>query len=478
MMSSPLTPPDLDNRRQNLVGKSKSYLSTRLFSARQIIFLTLLFGIVIVVAQRSLRYVCTRWLEFDCPFYWPISVFGLRLPTLRDLIVAGLVLITFFLTMKYLEAKKFNLGVVITLGALLIAGTNLIQGLDVGFYAPIAGDSRSATLIPNTPDGQEYYHDALRVSDPLTFFGRYNEIQTTLHQHAHTHPPGAVLTLYFLAKLFREPPYIALVITLIATAATVLFFYRLVRTETGSKTARFMSFLIVLVPAIQVYYLATLDALITAVLTATLYLFCFSAGYRGVIGAAVTLTASFLLTFVSLFILPVLVGFELILKRSIKRSLLVIGGVVIVHVLFYLVAGYNAALTFLTASRHENPSGFMLFADPSDYFFTRVENVAEVAVFFGPFLLVLFIRGLRDFQFKPLAVLTGLGCLTLLLMYVIGAWRTGETARACAFIYPYLLFPVGSYLDRVQTGASQRLQLATLVFVQSVLMQTFGWYYW
>ena len=63
-------------------------------------------------------------------------------------------------------------------------------------------------------------------------------------------------------------------------------------------------------------------------------------------------------------------------------------------------------------------------------------------------------------------------------MYIAGAWRTGETARACSYIYPYLLFPVGIFLEDSKAGVSERLHLASLVFIQSVGMQTFGNYYW
>jgi hypothetical protein len=265
---------------------------------------------------------------------------------------------------------------------------------------------------------------------------------------------------------------------LAATGLTAFFFYRLIRTETIPETAGYMTFLLLLLPAVQIYYLATLDALITGLLMATLYLFCFCERRLARPIAILTLSASFLLTFVSVFILPVLVCFELIVKRDLKRSVAVIGGAAVIHCLLYFFTGYNAFHAFHAASLYENPSGFMLFVNPVNYFFTRIEDVAEILLFFGPFLFVLFVRGVKNFNFTPLNVLTILGCLTLLAMFATGAWRTGETARACAFIYPFLLFPIGRYLDLQKTSASMRLQLAALVFGQKIAMQTFGEYHW
>ena len=400
------------------------------------------------------------------------------MPSIRDLVVALIVSSLFFLFIRILEVKRFDLKLVILSGVLLISGLTLTQGIEVGFYAPVAGDAQTGVLFPYSLDGQEYYHDSLTITDPLDFLGHYNQIQPTLHRHAHTHPPGAVLTLYFLQKLLRDPAVIALVIMLLATTSTVYFFYRLLLTAIDGETAGYMAFLFVLLPAVQIYYLATIDALIAGLLTGTLYFFCFGAGRKSVAGAIVLLSASFLLTFVSLFILPVLVGFDLIVKRSLKRSVLVVGAVAAFHVLLYLVTGYNAVQSIRTASLFENPHGFMLFVDPANYFFTRIEDVSEIMFFFGPFALILFFRGLKDFRQRPLIVLTGLACTTILTMFVTGAFRTGETARACLFLYPYLLFPVAYYLKESDWGVAQRLQLASLIFVQAVGMQVFGNYLW
>src|SRR5437764_144201 len=82
-------------------------------------------------------------------------------------------------------------------------------------------------LVAHSIEGQEYFHDALAVTDPVDFLRRYNELQPTLHRHAHTHPPGAVLTLYFLEKIFGDAAIVALAVMLLALIPTVYFFYRL-----------------------------------------------------------------------------------------------------------------------------------------------------------------------------------------------------------------------------------------------------------
>jgi hypothetical protein len=111
---------------------------------------------------------------------------------------------------------------------------------------------------------------------------------------------------------------------------------------------------------------------------------------------------------------------------------------------------------------------------------TRLEGIFEIALFFGPFLGILFWRGLRQqaqcsLSFRDLVMLA---LFTLLLMFLAGFFRTGETARICLFIYPYLLLPVAGYFKEIGITLPEKRQIAALVFAQTVLMQLSGLYYW
>ncbi len=79
---------------------------------------------------------------------------------------------------------------------------------------------------------------------------------------------------------------------------------------------------------------------------------------------------------------------------------------------------------------------------------------------------------------SDLSALSFLGCLTLIAMFLSGAYRTGETARACLFIFPFLLFPIALYLDQSKPPAREKNQLAALVFSHAVIMQAAAFYFW
>lgn len=71
--------------------------------------------------------------------------------------------------------------------------------------------------------------------------------------------------------------------------------------------------------------------------------------------------------------------------------------------------------------------------------------------FFGPFLLILLWRGLKILREEKLVLLllSLIGIIILLLMFLAGTYETGETARGCLYIYPFLIFPVGFYLKSI-----------------------------
>ncbi|MBK9213993.1 MAG: hypothetical protein IPM59_00065 [Chloracidobacterium sp.] len=71
-------------------------LSSKLFTWRQVAGIGAIFLAITVAIQRSLRYVCTDLIAFDCSYYWPISIMNIRMPTMRDVVVAAAVAAVFF----------------------------------------------------------------------------------------------------------------------------------------------------------------------------------------------------------------------------------------------------------------------------------------------------------------------------------------------------------------------------------------------
>ncbi len=434
--------------------------------------------VAVVVAAwcvaRIVQGVLGWWaVEVDSPRHWPLSIFSLKIPGVRAPLAGlwssaavGLLFSVMAWKSRSIAAGRFR---VILAGFLLVMGTNLIHGPQYGLVRPHQG-------------GEQYYEDAVRVSSAGQLLREFGQLQPRLGVHARSHPPGAVLFFYALIHTVGHGAAVSMVIAALAVGFSGAFLYGVLSRDFDRDTCGYVTLLFLLIPAVQIYYCATLDAVIASCFLGVLLSIRHRSAPLGIGGAVVSLFCASFLTFAACFLVPVVVGYEIITRRSVRRSAVVLVGVGVLYTAMYLFCGFDYVDSFRTASALENPGGFLLFAEPASYVMTRLEDVANIAWFFGPFLLVLFVRGVqvmwRTAACRDLLALTVLGIATLLAMFLSGAFRTGETARACLFIYPYLIFPVAAYLEQRGRYDDDRRLLLSLVFGQSLAMQTLGGYFW
>ncbi|OQY44844.1 MAG: hypothetical protein B6242_11750 [Anaerolineaceae bacterium 4572_78] len=476
--------------------------SNQLFAPRQFFRLGGYFIVAIVFLNNIFKEFCMGILALsDCPRYWPISEFELHAPRLSQILVAICVSLFFSVSIFYLAKIRYRLPDVILIGFILIMGSNLTQGWIHGFITP-------------TADWRQYYAEAIRIKSAMPFLIDFEMIQPELGTHGATHPPGATLLYYFLYKLFGRPEFISLAILIIALPLSSFFFYKIISVEFPPHLSGYLTLLFILLPSVQIYYLATIDALITCFLLGTLYFFLHPKFSVSVIGGIICLFFASFMTFGFLFMIPIIVGFDIIhaFSSSLKgsesphpnpfplkgrgkgwgppRSAIIMIGLVLIYLWLYFTFDFNYLNSFFMASSIENPDGFRLFTEPINYVLTRIEGIFEIILFFGPFLGILAIRGMLSmrklnstfFSAKDKSSVLFLTCLaiaTLLAMFATGAYRTGETARVCMFMYPFLLFPVASYLNSLEIfGRKEQIILASSIFAQTIIMQLMGNYIW
>jgi hypothetical protein len=162
----------------------------------------------------------------------------------------------------------------------------------------------------------------------------------------------------------------------------------------------------------------------------------------------------------------------------VARSLMVFGAAALLLWSLWLTTGFDWLESFRRASAIENEKGFLLLANPRGYLWYRLGAVAEILVFFTPFMAVLAYRGLGKLrrEHADAFALTWLGPAVLGLMLLAGMLKIGEAARVCIFIVPYLMLPAyRTWDDLDRTG---RLRTLGLVLGWSTLMQLFGFYHW
>ncbi len=457
-----------------------------LFTIRRIVAIAIVFAGVFLLANGLSKCVDSLCAPADkIPSKWPMSLVQTRLATqfpdrvhgpAIDLAAAAVVLILFFVCIRWLLRRDtINVAAVVLIGLLLTLCTNSIHGPWYGLVYPHQGGTQSDNAT------HQYYHDAVKVTSAGEFLREFQTKQPELGCHGRTHPPGAVLLFHALIVAVGHGAAISVVIAAVSVGLSGVFMYRLLRYDFDPDTSGHVTLLFLLVPSVQIYYCASLDAIVASCFLGVAVFLRHGDPLRSIAGVIVWLFCASLLTFAACFLGPVVVGFEIITRRTVHRSAAVFLGVAVLYAAMWLLWGFDYWAAFRTAAALENPGGFLLLADPISYVMTRLENVGDILVFFGPFLAVLFALAMRSVSRKDcpeLMTLTLLGLLTLAAMFLSGAMRTGETARACLFIYPYLMLPVAAYLDRPGRLEAARRLLPWLVFGQTVAMQTVAGYYW
>lgn len=443
----------------------------------RIIILGLGFVLALWIAHVFALKVCNGLSLEDCPPYWPISVMTLRAPprlyypNMYHALIGLATVLLFIVSLFILTRHKYHWLLVILFGFVIILGSNLTHGWQYGIQRPIDGLGKRTN---------QYFHDAGRIEDPEEFFINYTSHQLELQNHSRSHPPGAILGVYLLKQTVGEPAAIAIVIGLIATIITGVSIYSLLRMEFSQPLSGYLTFLVLILPATQIYYIASLDALITSfVLAFYALVFARKGAFYAVLGGLM-LTLLSMTTFAFLFVIPPALGYWFYSGR--KNHTLLGSFVVfaILHILIRTVSGFSYVESFQIASTFENPDGYRLIAEPANFMLTRLEGLFELILFAGPYFLIVMIIGLRsrDRQYQTSSI-SIIAIATLIIMMLAGVYRTGETARAVLVLYPLSVFPIGIALSKFSSWSSNQARFILIaLFAQGIAMQFIGDYFW
>lgn len=373
----------------------------------------------------------------------------------------------------YRTGLPFGVGFLLVLWLALKLRLTAIRVWALGLALIVLGNLTQGTyalglIKPLLHEGKQYANEALRVgADWRMWLDRFTDTQRLLLSHTRSHPPFPVLLSYFPMR-YGSVHVLSWLFILLASGVIPLV-NRVLRTVgVQSDRALQLSLLFAVIPAVNIYGAASLDAVVLA--TSTLFLLGlvkliheerWTWGAFALFATGILTTSA--LTFSGLFLFGVAACW---VRRRRVRSALV--STVVIGLVCYLVLrfgfGYDHLVAFLQASAIENPDGFRLISWPAHYWLTRVECVGEIAAFLSIPVLLALKRGLDRLT------LTGFGVLALMLL--TGAYRTGETGRVCMFIYPYI------FLSLKHIGPVSTRWLILGAGLQSIAMQVFFDWFW
>ncbi|GAA0467248.1 hypothetical protein MUK72_04250 [Halococcus dombrowskii] len=474
-------------------GTDSTRHSAGLFSLRRVLAIGWVTLTTVVFCNVLIKFVDRQLLGANTriPKFWPFSKFTLRIERipLPDAPILAVVAIAVFLvaTVYLLRTDRNSVVPVIVAGIALLVLTTLTHGVGPGLLRPLSAPGSYERAAIGIADPGGYYEAAVTVVDPVRFLETFEQQQLSLPLHARTHPPGAVFTFYLFEVLLPSSLAVSLAVGTLSLALAALLLFRLLETYYPRDVAQFTTFLFVLLPAAQIYALTTLDIVITVAMLGAIYCFTRESRLLAALGTLACVFVASTQTFVFVFVLPVLAAFAAIRPAKRRPFVVVLIGLLGTYTLLAVVFDFNYLDSFAAASQQQNPGGFLLFAEPLRYLYTRIEDVAEIALFFTPYLGLLAIagtrvlwrgaRGLSTYDREPL-VLFGAAVVSILGLFAGGVYHTGETARGVLFLYPFLLLPVAAALRATNASRARRALLAAAVFGQALLMQLIGDYWW
>ncbi len=108
--------------------------------------------------------------------------------------------------------------------------------------------------------GTDYIGAVAKVDSPQAFLSDYPRLMPELPMHCQTHPPGGVLFLWAVARLFGDGPVPAAWATIFASSLMVPAVYLLGREVLDEPAARLAACFFILSPSIVMFSATLLDA--------------------------------------------------------------------------------------------------------------------------------------------------------------------------------------------------------------------------
>lgn len=432
----------------------------------------------LVLTWLGLFFIFKALLHFDntldIPNYFPISIYNFA-GTDPAWIYSIPFIIILLCCLKF--HNHFNTIHFWMAGILLLFTGNLLQGgIDQAFIDPF------------TLGGKQYFHESQLIgASGLKWLSSFNSEQLSFNPHTKIHPPFATLIHYYLLNLVDNNVLLfSLIISIVSSLSIPFIYYTMREVSISRNNSGLFSILYSTIPAFNIYGVVCLDGIIATTFMIALYgiirVAMKGGDLYGTILISLGLVFSNMLTFgatfllASIFLTSVLFYYFKNDPKLIESSLFSIIILLVIGLLLQYNYNYNHFTAFITASKIENPTGIFLFANPINYFITRIENISEILFFlsFGILAVIckMFKPSMQTFRNNPIDLIMLSGITVLMLMFITGAYKTGETARACLFIYPYLFLTIRNIHTKYITS------LIALSGIQTFLMQISGSYFW
>ena len=307
----------------------------------------------------------------------------------------------------------------------------------------------------------EYFADVPKVEGIKAFLRDYVKIFDTLSGHAQTHPPGGVLFLYIVSRIFGSGLLPAVFSTILFTGLTVIPVYLLAKELYGENIAKCALGLFLITPNMVMYTATGMDGPFSVFPILSVYLFYRALQNRNVLYSVLTglaLALGMLMNYTTVvigifFIIVIIITFfsEREKLKTILIALAIAGGTFILFYLFlYLWARYNFFSALWMSYKKDEGGMGTGYESLGRYLHVSIANLFAFLIGVGIPLTTLWLHEItaefrRITRLRKIDVYILAGAL-LLLVTAFSTLFTLEVERIWIFLTPFIIIPTAKRL--------------------------------
>lgn len=376
-----------------------------------------------------------------------------------------------------------------------------------------------ALLEPYTRTSLEYYGDVPRIDElGLRVFLRdfsKPELFDTLSGHTRTHPPGGVIFLWLVSKIFGYNLLSASLVSVLFTAIVVVPFYKLAERLYDEKVALYALLLFLITPNFVMFTTTSMDGPFSVFPIFSLYLF-YEARERETASdmtlgtfrsysllTGISLALGMFMTYSTVVVGVFLCVIALLERKRFVQYLKVLAfaaiGFIGFYLLLFVLTGFQPLEALWAAIKKDEAGMGTGFESIDRYFHLSFANLFAFLIGVGIPITVVWLRQLGSTfkEWKQNSALSELeenqprtpwifnpeksdtfviGFLITLLYFTFSTLFTMEVERIWIFMVPFFVIPVAKYLT--ERPRSDFYWVAGILVFQLIISEVLLYTYW
>lgn len=353
-------------------------------------------------------------------------------------------------------------------------------------FRPVGEELLPAFLVPYTRTDLEYYGDVPLVNGVgfFRFLKNYPkpEIFDQLSLHSKTHPPGGVIFLWFVSKIFGRGLLAASLATIGFTSLTIIPFYILSKEIYNESVAKNAIMIFLVMPNFVMFTTTSMDGVFSVFSIVSVYLFfkmLHSTDLKISIAFGISMAFGFMLSYSSIFVGLFFAVYALLIWQFdcenfdivLKRIIIAFASFVGFFILIFLVSGFNIGESLIRSIQKDAEMMGSGYESLLRYFLISIGNLSAFMIGIGLPIVILWGQNINNYwrekDLFPIAFLISLLVIAFSTLY------TMEVERIWIFMAPFVVLPIAKLTSRAELRC-----VIALLSAQLIIMEIFFNTYW